>query len=114
VLSVAQQSRNTLNTNGAAATESKCWQRFDSALSGYAQRERGFGGILYIAKERRITHNDGDDTCAYFSPNGDPHLAAKMMVEHFRKDKVFGLHTSVREQFTWERIYATKIAPLLG
>jgi hypothetical protein len=38
---------------------------------------------------------------------------AKMMAEFFKKDKVFGLRASVREQFTWERIYVTKIAPLL-
>jgi len=35
------------------------------------------------------------------------------MAEFFKKDKVFGLRASVREQFTWERIYVTKIAPLL-
>jgi hypothetical protein len=50
----------------------------------------------------------------YFSPEEDPALVAKMMAEHFKRDKVFGLRTSVREQFTWERVYATKIAPLLN
>ena len=40
----------------ASATESKCRQRFDSALAGYAQRERGIGGSLYTAQERRIAH----------------------------------------------------------
>jgi len=38
---------------------------------------------------------------------------AKMMADYFKAGKIFGLRASVREQFTWERIYATKIAPLL-
>jgi hypothetical protein len=49
----------------------------------------------------------------YFSPNENPNVVAQMMAEHFKKDKIFGLRAAVREQFTWERIYIAKIAPML-
>jgi hypothetical protein len=35
------------------------------------------------------------------------------MADYFQNDKILGLRASVRGQFTWERIYAAKIAPLL-
>jgi hypothetical protein len=55
----------------------------------------------------------GGEFASYFSPEESPVAVAKMMAEYFKKDKVFGLRASIREQFTWERIYQTKIAPLL-
>ena len=75
--------------------------------------EAGFAGIPVFCSDIPPLKNLGREFANYFSPEEDPALVADMLIKHFRKDKVFGLRTSVREQFTWERIYATKIAPLL-
>jgi mannosylglucosylglycerate synthase len=75
--------------------------------------EAGFTGIPIFCSDILPLKTLGGEFVSYFSPQENPHLVAKMMVEYFRKDKVFGLRASVREQFTWERIYATRIAPLL-
>lgn len=75
--------------------------------------EAGFAGIPVFCSDIPPLKNLGREFANYFSPEEDPALVADMLIKYFRKDKVFGLRTSVREQFTWERIYATKIAPLL-
>jgi mannosylglucosylglycerate synthase len=75
--------------------------------------EAGFTGIPVFCSDILPLKTLGGEFASYFSPQANPHLVAKMMVEYFQKDKVFGLRASVREQFTWERIYATRIAPLL-
>jgi glycosyltransferase involved in cell wall biosynthesis len=76
--------------------------------------EAGFAGLPVFCSDIPPLKNLGREFADYFSPEEDPALVAKMLAEHFRKDKVFGLRTSVREQFTWERVYTTKIAPLLN
>ncbi|MBI5962068.1 MAG: glycosyltransferase family 4 protein [Chloroflexi bacterium] len=74
--------------------------------------EAGFAGIPVFCSDIFPLKNLGGEFAGYFSPNENPNAVAKMMAEHFKRDKVFGLRKSVREQFTWERIYAAKIAPL--
>jgi glycosyltransferase involved in cell wall biosynthesis len=76
--------------------------------------EAGFAGIPVFCSNILPLKNLGGEFAGYFSPDENPRVVAKMMAEYFKKDKVFGLRASVREQFTWERIYETKIAPLLG
>jgi mannosylglucosylglycerate synthase len=76
--------------------------------------EAGFTGIPVFCSDILPLKTLGGEFVSYFSPQANPHLVAKMMAEYFQKNKVFGLRASVREQFTWERIYATRIAPLLG
>jgi glycosyltransferase involved in cell wall biosynthesis len=75
--------------------------------------EAGFAGIPIFCSDILPLKKLGGVFVSYFSPEEDPDIVAKMMSEYFKKDKVFGLRASVREQFTWERIYAIKIAPLL-
>jgi len=75
--------------------------------------EAGFAGIPVFCSNILPLKKLGGDYVSYFSPDENPDTVAKMMIEHFNKDKVFGLRKSVREHFTWERIYAEKIAPLL-
>jgi glycosyltransferase involved in cell wall biosynthesis len=75
--------------------------------------EAGFAGIPVFCSDIPPLKNLGEEHVSYFSPEEDPHKVAAMMIEHFAKDRVFGLRASIREQFTWERIYATRIAPLL-
>lgn len=75
--------------------------------------EAGFAGIPIFCSDILPLKKLGGEFANYFSPDEDPHTVAKMMAEHFKNNKVFGLRKSIREQFTWERIYAAKIAPLL-
>ena len=75
--------------------------------------EAGFAGIPVFCSDIPPLKKLGGEFVSYFSSNENPKVVAKMMAEFFKKDKVFGLRASVREQFTWERIYVTKIAPLL-
>jgi len=75
--------------------------------------EAGFAGIPVFCSDIPPLKNLGGEFVNYFSPEEKSDSAAKMMIEHFKKDKVFGLRSFVREQFTWERVYLTQIAPLL-
>jgi mannosylglucosylglycerate synthase len=75
--------------------------------------EAGFAGIPVFCSDISPLKNLGGEFVSYFSPEENPDVVAKMMADHFKNDKVFGLRASVREQFTWERVYVTKIAPML-
>ena len=75
--------------------------------------EAGLAGILVFCSDIPPLKNLGGEFVNYFSPEENPIVVAKMMADHFKNDAVFGLRAAVREQFTWERVYATKIAPLL-
>ena len=75
--------------------------------------EAGFAGIPVFCSDIPPLKTIGSEFANYFSPEEKPAVVAKMMAGHFKNDKVFGLRASVRSNFTWERIYATRIAPLL-
>lgn len=75
--------------------------------------EAGFANVPVFCSDILPLKKLGGEFVSYFSSNENPKVVAKMMAEFFKKDKVFGLRASVREQFTWERIYVTKITPLL-
>ena len=75
--------------------------------------EAGFAGLPVFCSDIAPLKKLGREFAGYFSPNENPNHAAKMLAEHFKQDKVFGLRASVREQFTWGRIYSTKIASIL-
>ena len=75
--------------------------------------EAAFANIPVFCSDILPLKKLGGEFASYFSPEENPAVVAKMMVEYFKKDKSFGLRASIREQFTWERIYTTKIMPLL-
>ena len=75
--------------------------------------EAGFAGIPVFCSDILPLKKLGGDFASYFSPDENPKVVAKMMTDYFQNDKILGLRASVREQFTWERIYLAKIAPLL-
>jgi glycosyltransferase involved in cell wall biosynthesis len=75
--------------------------------------EAGFAGIPVFCSDILPLKKIGGDFVSYFSPDENPKVVAKMMADYFQNNKVFGLRASVRGQFTWERIYAAKVAPLL-
>jgi glycosyltransferase involved in cell wall biosynthesis len=75
--------------------------------------EAGFAGIPVFCSDIPPLKNLGGEFVNYFSPEENPAVVAKMMADHFKNDAVFGLRAAVREQFTWERVYAAKIVPML-
>ena len=75
--------------------------------------EAGFAGIPIFCPDIPPLKKLGGEFVNCFPPDENPNVVAKMMADYFRNNKVFGMRTSVREQFTWERIYAKQIAPLL-
>lgn len=75
--------------------------------------EAAFANIPIFCSDILPLKKLGGEFVNYFSPEENPAVVARMMAEYFGKDKVFGLRVSIREQFTWEQIYVTKIAPLL-
>ena len=75
--------------------------------------EAGFAGIPVFCSDIPPLKKLGGEFVNCFPPDENPNVVAKMMADYFRNNKVFGMRTSVREQFTWERIYAKQIAPLL-
>jgi glycosyltransferase involved in cell wall biosynthesis len=76
--------------------------------------EAGFAGIPIFCSDIPPLKKLGGEFVTFFSPEEKPDIVAEMMTRCFRIDKVFGLRTFVRKQFTWEGIYARKIAPLLS
>jgi glycosyltransferase involved in cell wall biosynthesis len=75
--------------------------------------EAGLAGIPVFCSNIPSLQKIGGESAIYFSPDENPQVAAKLISEHFKNNKVLGLRSAVRDRFTWERIYATKIAPLL-
>jgi glycosyltransferase involved in cell wall biosynthesis len=75
--------------------------------------EAGFANIPVFCSDIPPLKKLGGEFAVYFSPHALPEVAATLVADYFKKDKVFGLRLSVREQFIWERIYETKIARLL-
>jgi glycosyltransferase involved in cell wall biosynthesis len=75
--------------------------------------EAGFAGIPVFCSDILPLKKLGGEFAGYFSPDENPDVVAKMISDYFKMDKVFGLRKSVREHFTWERIYAEKIANLM-
>jgi glycosyltransferase involved in cell wall biosynthesis len=55
----------------------------------------------------------GQADAIYFSPDEDPNRVAGLIVERMRGNAVFQSAARARANYTWEHIYAQRIAPLL-
>ena len=49
----------------------------------------------------------------YFSADADPNGIADTIAKELFSNPVFQMRAEVRRQYSWERIYTQKIAPLL-
>jgi len=56
----------------------------------------------------------GGDRATYFSPDADPAAVASAIAERLAGDPVCRMARHVRENYTWEGVYANRIAPLLA
>jgi mannosylglucosylglycerate synthase len=55
----------------------------------------------------------GLNDATYFSPDADPEIVAAQLADRLQRDPQYQLAMRLRRAFTWERIYAQYIAPLL-
>jgi glycosyltransferase involved in cell wall biosynthesis len=75
--------------------------------------EAGLAGIPIFCSDIPPLKKIGGEFTTYFSPEENPEIVAKTMAGYFEASRIFGLRSSVREKFIWERIYETRIEPLL-
>lgn len=75
--------------------------------------EAGIAGLPVFCSDIPPLQKLGGEFATYFSAQEDPISVGKMISKYFLENKVYGLSAKVRESFTWERVYTTKISPLL-
>jgi glycosyltransferase involved in cell wall biosynthesis len=75
--------------------------------------EAGLAGLRIFCSDIPPLRSLGGTNAIYFLPDADAPSLAKIMTDVFASDPVFRMRTEVRGRFTWERIYARDIAPLL-
>ena len=75
--------------------------------------EAGLANLLIFCSDIEPLRNLGSSYANYFSPDDDPNKIANTIVNRLSSSPVFRLRTNVREQYTWDGIYARHIAPLL-
>ncbi len=86
-------------------------------------REEGFGIPLLEAGLSRLPVFCSDipplralagDRATYFSPDAGPEVVAGLIARRLAGDSAYHMARHVRSAYTWEGIYATRIAPLLA
>ncbi len=75
--------------------------------------EAGLSGLPIVCADIPPLRELGGDQATYFSPDADPISVAALIAERLTDDPVFHLRVRVRQQFTWQSVYARHIAPLL-
>jgi glycosyltransferase involved in cell wall biosynthesis len=75
--------------------------------------EAGLAGLPIFCSDIPPLRSLGSTNVTYFSPEADPVELANRIVNHLSFDPIFRMRTRVRRQFSWEGIYAHKIASLL-
>ncbi len=86
-------------------------------------REEGFGipvleaglvGVPAYCAEIAALQELGGSHVGYFSPDADPQRVAMQIGAYLESSPVFALRKRVLRDYTWDRIYAHHIAPLLA
>ncbi len=75
--------------------------------------EAGLSGLPIFCTDLPPLRQMAGDQASYFPPDADPGRIADMIYKRLSSDPGFILRSRVRQQFTWEKIYADLIAPLL-
>jgi glycosyltransferase involved in cell wall biosynthesis len=75
--------------------------------------EAGLAGLPIFCSDIPPLRSLGGPHVTYFSPDADPSGIAETIAKELSSNPVFRMRAEVRRQYTWERIYTQKIAPLL-
>lgn len=75
--------------------------------------EAGLAGLPIFCSDIPPLRSLGNSYVTYFSADADAGGIAATIAKDLSSDPVFRMHADVRRQYTWERIYLQKIAPLL-
>lgn len=75
--------------------------------------EAGLAGLPIFCSDIPPLRNLGGSYATYFSPDADPNELADTIAKDLFLNPMFRMRTDVRRQYTWERIYTQKIAPIL-
>lgn len=75
--------------------------------------EAGLAGIPAFCADIPPLRELGRDDVTYFAADANPGEIAARMAECFQTHATYRLRERVRSQYTWERIFQTRIAPLL-
>jgi glycosyltransferase involved in cell wall biosynthesis len=75
--------------------------------------EAGLAGLPIFCSDIPPLRKLGGNYAAYFSPDANPRELAARIAERLSSSPTFALRSEVRRTYTWERVYAEQIAPLL-
>jgi glycosyltransferase involved in cell wall biosynthesis len=75
--------------------------------------EAGLAGLPIFCSDIPPLRSLGGPHVTYFSPDADPNGIADTIAKELFSNPVFRMRAEVRRQYSWERIYTQKIAPLL-
>ena len=75
--------------------------------------EAGLAGIPIFCSDIPPLRKLGGDHATYFSLDDDPEKVSNLIVENIKGNSVLALKVDVRYNYTWDGIYAAKIAPII-
>ena len=76
--------------------------------------EAGLAGLPVFCSDIPPLRSLAGSDAMYFSQNADPHQLARTIADALSSNSVFRLRAHVRRHYTWERVYAERIVPLLA
>lgn len=75
--------------------------------------EAGLAGLPIFCSDIPPLRSLGGSYVTYFSPDTDPNGIAATIAKELSSNPMFRMRAEVRRQYTWERLYMQKIAPIL-
>ena len=75
--------------------------------------EAGLAAIPIFCSDIPPLRKLAGDHAIYFSPTEDPEIVCNLIVENIVRNSVLTMKANIRSNYTWNGIYATKIAPML-
>lgn len=75
--------------------------------------EAGLAGLPVFCADIPPLRELAGEMAIYFSPEADPIQVADLIDQKLSNDPVYCMRLKVRTQYSWERVYSEKIAPLL-
>lgn len=76
--------------------------------------EAGLAAIPIFCSDIPPLRKLGGDHAVYFSPVEDPEMVSNLIVKNIVGNSVLTMKANIRSNYTWEGIYATKIAPIMN